>query len=373
MTQRTTSLALAFSLAAVALSASITRAEPTAAQPSTQPASRSQQEIMADVRQAGKELRQALKSPKALGDETKRKEIAPKALPAIKKLLALGNELGTSPQGAKLATSIRTELVPMAIALGDQDTLNEVTIASKGSDEAATGAKAALLQAEWLKASSDAAAQGKLLDRAQALAKANTESDTVTQALMMLMQTSADSETGNKVRALLGSEMKSPMAARVKKQLDAQAEAEAKIKATENKPLTIAGTKPDGTAFTTADWKGKVVLVDFWATWCGPCLAELPRVKKAYADYHEKGLEILGVSNDYKTDDLTKFVAADPAMPWPQLFDAAAAAEHKWNPITLGFGINGIPTMFLIDKKGVCRTVEARENFEELIPKLLAE
>jgi len=60
-------------------------------------------------------------------------------------------------------------------------------------------------------------------------------------------------------------------------------------------------------------------------------------------------------------------------MPWPQLFDADAAKNQQWNPITAGFGIDGIPTMFLIDKKGVCRTVTARENMEDLIPKLLAE
>ncbi len=60
-------------------------------------------------------------------------------------------------------------------------------------------------------------------------------------------------------------------------------------------------------------------------------------------------------------------------MPWPQLFDEAAAAAQKWHPITQGFGINGIPVMFLIDKKGVCRTVEARDDFEKLIPQMLAE
>ena len=70
---------------------------------------------------------------------------------------------------------------------------------------------------------------------------------------------------------------------------------------------------------------------------------------------------------------LRQRAAVEPDPPREDLFDAAAAAKREWNPITAGFGINGIPTMFLIDKKGVCRTVEARENFEEMIPKLLAE
>ena len=66
-------------------------------------------------------------------------------------------------------------------------------------------------------------------------------------------------------------------------------------------------------------------------------------MKKAYADFHDKGLEIVGVSNDRKAEDLTKFLAADPQMPWPQLFNAEAAAKSTWNPLTLNLGIDGIP------------------------------
>jgi peroxiredoxin len=91
-----------------------------------------------------------------------------------------------------------------------------------------------------------------------------------------------------------------------------------------------------------------------------------------YDDYHSKGLEIVGVSNDYDADALKSFVL-NAQMPWPEFFDADAAAKNEFNSITKGQKIDGIPVMYLIDKKGVLRTVNARENMEELIPKLLAE
>ena len=76
---------------------------------------------------------------------------------------------------------------------------------------------------------------------------------------------------------------------------------------------------------------------------------------------------------DSDKDALQSFVKDDPGMAWPQLFDAAENPKLNWHPLAKQYGINGIPTMFLIDKKGVLRTVKARENFEEMIPKLLAE
>ena len=96
--------------------------------------------------------------------------------------------------------------------------------------------------------------------------------------------------------------------------------------------------------------------------------APLPRAKETYAKYHDKGLEIAEVSCDQEPDELTKFLAENKDMPWPQLFDPQKPGLHA---LAEQYGINSIPTMFLIDRKGIVRSVNGRE-FEEMIPRLLA-
>ena len=134
------------------------------------------------------------------------------------------------------------------------------------------------------------------------------------------------------------------------------------------KPVAIKFTAVDGREVDLAKLKGKVVLVDFWATWCGPCVAEIPRVVEAYNKYHDKGFEIVGISFDREGDKakLIKFTK-DKEMPWPQYFDG----KYWENEFGQQFNIRSIPAMWLIGKDGNLADVEAREDLAGKVAKLL--
>ena len=357
-------------------------AQPPATSPATNPTTqpgRPLEQVMTDLQQSAQELGKVLTSEKTFTDNAKRAEAAPKVLPVLRKMRSLADEMAASSNlGARQsAQQMRPDFTFMAVVFGDPQAKADLEKDAASKDEITSlRAQSQLRTARWIHANGDAAAQNKAMDDYDALGKAHPESDIVSMELIKLAQLAgADSDASKRADTILGG-MKSQLSQRWQQSADQRKEmrdAEAKLRALEGKPLTVAGTTIDGKPFTTDQWKGKVVLVDFWATWCQPCLAELPNVKKAYSDYHDKGLEIVGVSNDFNADELKQFVQADPAMAWPQLFDAAAAAKQQPNPLTAGFGITGIPTMFLIDKKGVVRTVDARANYAEMIPKLLAE
>lgn len=111
--------------------------------------------------------------------------------------------------------------------------------------------------------------------------------------------------------------------------------------------MEIAFTDINGKKIDLASMKGKVVLIDFWATWCGPCVAELPNVLAAYKKHHDKGFEIIGISLDEDEAALKSFIKENN-MPWPQYFDGKG-----WkNDIAQKYSISSIPATYLIGKNG---------------------
>jgi peroxiredoxin len=125
----------------------------------------------------------------------------------------------------------------------------------------------------------------------------------------------------------------------------------------------FTGTDIAGKPISIAKYKGKVVLVDFWATWCGPCVGELPNVLAAYEKHHANGFEIVAISRD-QDEALLKAFIEEKKMPWQQYFDG------RDNKIAEKYAISMIPTTFLLDGNG---TLIARDLRGPELEKAVAE
>ena len=119
----------------------------------------------------------------------------------------------------------------------------------------------------------------------------------------------------------------------------------------------------EGNPISLADYRGKVVLIDFWAVWCGPCLGEIPRIKRVYEKYHDKGFEVIGVSLDEDEAALRAYIHENE-MPWRHIFDGQKWSGH----LVEQYGVRSIPAPFLIDREGKVISVKARGSLlDELV------
>ncbi len=136
----------------------------------------------------------------------------------------------------------------------------------------------------------------------------------------------------------------------------------------EGQPWKLKFTAKDGREVDSEKLRGKVVLMDFWATWCGPCIRRIPEIKAAYEKFHAQGFEIVGINLDNSAEQLDAFLAKEK-LPWPHQFEGKG-----WDSSSVrAFHVTAIPSMWLIDRKGIIRDVRVTEDLAAGVEKLLAE
>ena len=101
------------------------------------------------------------------------------------------------------------------------------------------------------------------------------------------------------------------------------------------------------------------MLIDFWATWCGPCRAEFPNVIANYDKYHEKGFDVIGINLDDEKSTVEAFLDKEK-LPWKTLFNDQPGETGFSNPMARRYGISGIPTVILVDRAGKVISLNAR-------------
>lgn len=122
-------------------------------------------------------------------------------------------------------------------------------------------------------------------------------------------------------------------------------------------PTFEATNAASGEKFALEDLRGRIVIIDFWATWCGPCVAELPNVKKAYEKYHEQGLEIVSISLDQSVDRCKSFIKNEK-MEWMHVIEGGGWGTR----LAKQYGIDSIPRMYVLDTEGVVVAADVRDE-----------
>ena len=134
------------------------------------------------------------------------------------------------------------------------------------------------------------------------------------------------------------------------------------------KPIDLKFTALDGKEVDTAKLRGKVVLLDFWATWCGPCMAKLPEILDLQKKYRDKDFQLVGISLDQDKAELEGTLKTK-GMDWPQYFDGKG-----WkSDVGARFGVESIPATWILDKKGIAHEVDPESDLDAEVGKLLAE
>ena len=323
-------------------------------------------EVMGDWQDNSRRLRELLPSPRAIMDADRRAEVGPLAAPLLWRGVHLADEMAVAdPVSREDSLRLRFHFLAILSFLDDPAAVRELATARESNRrQTAMLGRDAMFLAQWWKSGDDPKAQNRVLDDIASLAKLNPTDDDLTHLLAFLRdEGAADDSITRRIENIIMAELRGPVAQKLGEQFNIHA----KLRSMVDKPLVVSGLGLDGKAFTTVSLTGKVIIVDFGATWCQPWREQLAELRKLYLDRAGRGLAIVTVLCDKNAQDVSEFLEREP-IAWPTV-------RNPKNPEGLAaqYGVELFPTIFLIDRKGLLRHVDAVGKVRVLAEQLLQE
>jgi len=282
-------------------------------------------------------------------------KLAQAALQAGERILAAKPQ----PNDEQAAMGVRAKMLGYNIlgSLGDKDASQKLqqmpaTLEKAGWPKLVRLARTVLLQIELEDFEGDPARFKGLQERVKKhLADGAILGD---EAQLAVATARASEDLGEAVAAVAHRELGQLLAGSGKKEIVAlgtKLQGAARRLALVGQKVELEGKTVSGKPLDWAKYRGKVVLVQFWATWCGPCRVAISEIRPLYRAYRDKGFEVLGISIDEEREDLEGFLKANN-LPWEIVFDAGAVSGDKDNSMATRYGVFGIPELWLVDKEG---------------------